>query len=131
MYLLFMGPYEQGGDFSDRGIGGVVRFLDRVWRLVTSRRRALREAAASGDARRAMHITIRRVTEDLEALQYNTAIAALMEYTRTLEALQRRRAQRSLRCCCCSRLSRRYMTEELWERIGGRRVHSRAILAGI
>ena len=34
-YLMFVGPYEAGGEFSDRGIGGIVRFLDRVWRMAT------------------------------------------------------------------------------------------------
>jgi leucyl-tRNA synthetase len=119
IYLVFMGPYEAGGDFSDRGIGGVVRFMDRVWRLVSSRAEALRDEAPLARARRAQHIAIRRVTEDIEALKYNTAIAALMEYTRALESAEittRAEAQTLLQLLAPFAP---YVTEELWERIGG------------
>ncbi|HEY7021485.1 MAG TPA: leucine--tRNA ligase [Ktedonobacterales bacterium] len=119
VYLLFMGPYEAGGDFSDRGIGGVVRFMDRVWRLVTSRAESLREETASGDARRAMHIAIRRVTEDIEALKYNTAIAALMEYTRALEGAPTTTRTEASRLLQLLSPFAPFVTEELWERIGG------------
>ena len=119
VYLLFMGPYEAGGDFSDRGIGGVVRFMDRVWRLITARSETLRGGEPSAEARRAMHSAIRRVTEDIEALKYNTAIAALMEYTRTLEGAPT--ATRTEVRTLLQLLSpfAPFVTEELWERIGG------------
>jgi leucyl-tRNA synthetase len=75
MYMMFLGPYEEGGDFRDEGITGVQRFLESVWRLVRER-----DAAASAPAalQRAVHRTIQKVEEDLEGLRYNTAIAALM-----------------------------------------------------
>jgi leucyl-tRNA synthetase len=119
VYLLFMGPYEAGGDFNDRGIGGVVRFMDRVWRLVSSRAETLRDEKPSTDARRVMHIAIRRVTEDIEALKYNTAIAALMEYTRALEgAPTTARTEVQTLLQLLSPFAP-FVTEELWERIGG------------
>ena len=119
VYLLFMGPYEAGGDFSDRGIGGVVRFMDRVWRLITARARHCAVSKPSAEARRAMHSAIRRVTEDIEALKYNTAIAALMEYTRTLEgAPTTTRAEVQTLLQLLSPFAP-FVTEELWERIGG------------
>jgi len=126
VYLLFMGPYEAGGDFSDRGIGGVVRFMDRVWRLITSRAETLRATAPRGDARRVTHMTIKRVAEDVEALKYNTAIAALMEYVRALESAQtttRAEAQALLQLLAPFAP---FLTEELWERIaGGESIHAR------
>src|SRR5262249_26878369 len=95
-YILFMGPYDAGADFSDRGLGGVVRFLDRVWQFVLGDRaghtayaatgRQAHDAEPKGEARRAMHATIRQVTDDIRALKYNTAIAALMKYLNGLEA---------------------------------------------
>jgi len=75
MYMMFLGPYEEGGDFRDDGVAGVRRFLDGVWRLVHERDDAARAADA---LLRATHRAIKKVGEDTEHLQYNTAIAALM-----------------------------------------------------
>ena len=84
MYLMFLGPFQEGGDFRDKGIVGQRRFLEKVWALV-------HEAAAKGGAgaaeavKQMLHRTIRKVTADTEALQYNTAIAAMMEYLNELK----------------------------------------------
>ena len=113
---MFMGPYEGGGDFSDRGISGVVRFLNRVWQLALRHEPAAQEPG--GEAKRAMHITIKRVTEDIAALKYNTAIAALMEYLHTLEEREdvtRTELETLLRLLAPLAP---YITEELWERLG-------------
>jgi leucyl-tRNA synthetase len=85
VYLMFMGPYEVGGDFSDRGIGGVVRFLDRIWSLVIRHAESAHAEAPQGEERSILHRLIKRVTEDLAALKYNTAVAALMKYLNSLE----------------------------------------------
>jgi leucyl-tRNA synthetase len=83
MYLMFLGPFQEGGDFRDSGIVGQRRFLEKVWALV-------HEAAASGSGEapapvtQKLHRTIRKVGADTEALQYNTAIAAMMEYVNEL-----------------------------------------------
>jgi leucyl-tRNA synthetase len=83
MYLMFLGPFQEGGDFRDEGITGIRRFLDKVWTMV-------HEAAEAGDAplppsvETKLHQTIRKVTADTEALGYNTAIAAMMEYVNQL-----------------------------------------------
>src|SRR5207248_7207148 len=84
MYLVFIGPYNRGGEFSDTGIGGIRRFLGRVWDLVGRHAVRLVDGPAPVDARRALHRTINAVTHDLENLHYNTAIAALMTYLNTL-----------------------------------------------
>jgi leucyl-tRNA synthetase len=75
MYMMFLGPYEEGGDFRDEGIAGIRRFLEGVWRLVREHDAA---AQASAALLRATHRAIKKVTDDLEQLRYNTAIAALM-----------------------------------------------------
>jgi leucyl-tRNA synthetase len=77
MYLMFLGPYEEGGDFRDQGISGVRRFLDRLWASV---RDATAEGAPDADVMRKLHRTIKKVGEDTANLGYNTAIAAMMEY---------------------------------------------------
>ena len=77
MYLMFLGPYEEGGDFRDQGISGVRRFLDRLWASV---RDASGEGTPDVEVRRKLHRTIKKVGEDTANLGYNTAIAAMMEY---------------------------------------------------
>jgi leucyl-tRNA synthetase len=85
-YLMFLGPFEEGGDFRDKGISGVKRFLDRLWKSV-------HEATPSGtpdaEVQRKLHQTIKKVGDDIPRLSYNTAIAAMMEYMNTLRAGER------------------------------------------
>jgi leucyl-tRNA synthetase len=81
MYLMFLGPYQEGGDFRDEGITGIRRFLDKVWSTIL----AVRPDGMSDRAvETKLHQTIRQVTAGLEELRYNTAIAALMEYVNLL-----------------------------------------------
>ena len=86
-YLMFLGPYEEGGDFRDKGISGVKRFLDRLWRSV-------QDARTGGDlepeVQRKLHQTIKKVGEDIPRLGYNTAIAAMMEYMNTMRSGERK-----------------------------------------
>ena len=85
-YLMFCGRFTQGGDFQDSGIEGMHRFLNRVWRLVQKNFQfPISNFQLSGEAAHLMHKTIKRVTEDIESLDYNTAIAAIMEWVGTLE----------------------------------------------
>ena len=76
MYLMFLGPYEEGGDFRDQGISGVRRFLDRLWASV---RDARTDVATDPQLQRQLHRTIKKVGDDTATLSYNTAIAAMME----------------------------------------------------
>jgi leucyl-tRNA synthetase len=118
VYLMFMGPYDAGGDFSDRGIGGVVRFLDRAWSLVTRQAASALAGTVQGEARRVLHQAIKRVTEDIAALKYNTAVAALMELLNSLESRPdvTREELRTLLLLMAPLAP--YITEELWERMG-------------
>ena len=88
LYEMFMGPLEQVKPWNTRGVEGVSRFLNRAWRLVAgsdadeaSNAPALHDTAPTREQRRALHQTIAKVTEDIEAMRFNTAIAALMELT--------------------------------------------------
>jgi len=132
VYLMFMGPYQGGGDFTDQGIGGVVRFLDRVWALAPTpgpsptgsgevgEKAVVADGEASAEARRALHETVARVTADIGALKYNTAIASLMSYLNGLDAraatVTRTETQTFLRLLAPFAP---YIAEELWARSGG------------
>ena len=83
MYLMFLGPYQEGGDFRDEGIAGIRRFLEKVWVLVHTGGSA-DGAHIERDVLRKLHQTIKKVTADLAELRYNTAISALMEYLNVL-----------------------------------------------
>jgi len=78
LYEMFMGPLEQTKPWSTSGVEGVHRFLARVWRLVTES--TLTGDAPSRDQLRALHTAIKKVTEDIDGLRFNTAIAAMMEF---------------------------------------------------
>jgi len=85
-YLMFLGPFEEGGDFRDAGISGVRRFLDRLWK---SSHDAVADGAPDVGVMRKLHQTIRKVGDDTAKLSYNTAIAAMMEYMNVLRASER------------------------------------------
>ncbi len=78
-YLMFLGPYDQGGDFRDTGIEGMKRFLGRVWNLFENPKKAKGEVLERVCFK--AHQTIKRVTEDVSEFKYNTSIAAIMELT--------------------------------------------------
>ena len=86
-YLMFVGPWDEGGDWSDQGINGVYRFLNRVWNLVqtySDNPPTEGERSAERELQRKLHKTIERVTRDLESFRFNTMLAALMEYSNAL-----------------------------------------------
>ncbi len=118
-YLMFLGPFEEGGDFQDRGISGVKRFLDRLWAAAVD---AQRSGAPDAGVMRKLHKTIRKVTEDIPALSYNTAIAAMMEYMKVL-----RTSERAAHINEVEPLVQLvapfapHIAEELWERFGHKR----------
>ena len=87
-YMMFMGPWEAGGEWNDDGINGMARWTNRVWDLATRDASDLDESDAHPDAvrslRRLQHQTIRKVTEDVERFKFNTAIASMMEFSNSL-----------------------------------------------
>ncbi len=115
-YLMFLGPFEEGGDFRDRSISGVRRFLDRLWTTVLERRE---DGAPDPQVLRKLHQTIRKVGDDVPRLGYNTAIAAMMEYMNVLRAGERRahRAEVEPLVQLVSPFAP-HIAEELWERLG-------------
>jgi leucyl-tRNA synthetase len=120
-FLMFLGPYEEGGDFQDNGILGVRRFLDRLWISALEAERGGQPDAA---VMRKLHKTIRKVTEDIPTLNYNTAIAAMMEYMNAMRAGERTPHMDEVKPLVqLVAPFAPHIAEELWERFG----HSRSI----
>ncbi|HEY8166871.1 MAG TPA: leucine--tRNA ligase [Gemmatimonadaceae bacterium] len=122
-YLMFLGPFEEGGDFRDASVSGVKRFLDRLWASVVTAVESGNGAGTSDalDVRRKLHQTIRKVGEDIPRLSYNTAIAAMMEYMNTLRRGERTpsRAEVEPLVQLVSPFAP-HIAEELWEKLGRR-----------
>jgi leucyl-tRNA synthetase len=98
LFSLFAAPPEKDLDWSDKGVEGSFRFLNRVWKMVHEQIDRVRDTGpvdvssltdGERDLRRSVHKTIRKVTEDLdERFHFNTAIAAVMELLNTLQAYE-------------------------------------------
>lgn len=112
MFMMFLSPIADGADWRDDGIKGVHRFLGRVWGLV--QKYSKEEKGGSVEVER--NKTIKKVTEDIESLHYNTAIAAMMAYLNVLydneHTLEDIKALLLLLAPFAP-----HITEELWERL--------------
>jgi len=88
-YLMFIGPWELGGEWSDTGFVGISRWLNRVWNLVeTGYTSQVVERVVEKEFLSAIHKTIKKVSEDLEKFHFNTMLASLMEFTNYLSKIQ-------------------------------------------
>lgn len=100
MYLMFMGPYDQGGDWSDKGISGVERFVSRVYELFNYYKNVVKDyppkdkydiASLSDNEKkvyRKVNQTLNKFNEEIEHFRFNTAIASLMELINELKVLE-------------------------------------------
>jgi leucyl-tRNA synthetase len=88
-YLMFIGPWELGGEWNDRGIVGISRWLNRVWGLVTTN---YTSHVIDPEAEKAFlhltHKTIKEVTADLEKFRFNTMLSSLMEFSNYLSRVK-------------------------------------------
>ncbi len=128
LYLMFIGPWSQGGPWSSRGVAGVQRFLQRVWALVNETRDVpvqLEDDDQARALRRLLHRTIKQVTDDFETFSFNTAIARMMEFVNELSHLREtpvvqmpvwREALETLVLLLAPGAP--HIAEELWERLG-------------
>ena len=128
-YLMFMGPWDQGGDWSDTGLNGVARWMNRVWELAQRDASELDGKPVDEDAVRELarnvHKTVRKVTEDVERFKFNTALAALMEHSNALSQAWERGGIESggwndavEKMLLLMAPMAPHVTEELWERTG-------------
>ena len=121
-YLMFLGPYQEGGDFRDQGLQGPYGFLSRLWDTLTGE---LGDGPPADET--ALHATIKKVSDDIAGLQYNTAIAAMMEYLNVVRQ-GGRSAQRSEVEPLVPLVApfAPHLAEELWQVLG----HTKSIFTG-
>jgi leucyl-tRNA synthetase len=125
LYEMFMGPLEATKPWSMRGVEGVYRFLGRVWRLLIDDRAEQMKLAATvqdvdpdGETLRKLHQTIQKVTEDLDSMRFNTAIAAMMEFTNHLTRLDARPRRVLEPFVLLLSPFAPHIAEELWQALG-------------
>jgi len=87
LYEMFMGPLDKSKPWSTKGLQGCYRFLQKVWRLFNDEERSIKKDCANKDTIRLMHQTIKKVTDDLDGLRFNTAVSKLMIFANHLVTL--------------------------------------------
>ncbi len=125
LYEMFMGPLEAVKPWSMDGVSGVRGFLDRAWRMIIDDRAetvrlcaAVEDAEPNAEANRVLHRTIQAVTEDIDRMAFNTAIARMMEFTNFfLKQEQRPKCAMEQFVLLLSPFAP-HVAEELWQALG-------------
>ena len=114
-YIMFIGDFEKAAAWSANAVKGCKRFLDRVWNLATEQEHVGDEYSKANEA--AVHKAIKKVSEDIEAMKFNTAIAALMALVNDFYANGASRGDMKALLLMLSPFAP-HMCEELWEMAG-------------
>jgi leucyl-tRNA synthetase len=125
LYEMFMGPLEAVKPWNTKGVNGVYDFLGRVWRLmiddraeVMQRNPAVQDAAPTAEQNRVLHKTIKAVTQDVESLSFNTAIARMMEFVNFFTKEEVRPKEAMEKFILLLSPFAPHIAEELWEALG-------------
>ena len=114
MYIMFIGDFEKAAAWSDNAVKGCKRFLDRIWNLAEQ---AVPGEAYSKDNEALIHKTIKKVSDDIESMKFNTAIAALMTLTNQFYDKGVNKAEFKTLLQMLSPFAP-HMADELWEQFG-------------
>ena len=126
-YLMFVGPWDQGGIWDTQGIRGISRWFNRLWDMASFKNDSIVENESSKadiDLTRELHKTIKKVHEDIESFQFNTAIAAMMTLTNLLQTLATNKKKPKSWDFTYETLLKLlspiapHLSEELWEMVG-------------
>ena len=122
LYEMFLGPLEASKPWNTNSVEGITRFLDRVWRLYVGEddRLHVDESEPPAATLRVLHRTIQKVTEDLEALKFNTAIAQMMVFVNEATRLEARPRPLLEPFVLLLAPFAPHLAEELWRHLGHR-----------
>ncbi len=123
MYLMFMGPYEDGGPWDPKRFEGTYRFINKIWELITSEYTEIQlDSIVEAELVSKLHRLIKKVTEDVQKIRFNTAIAAMMEFVNFAGTLKHKgqipKEQWNVITSTFTKLLAPfapYLSEELWE----------------
>ena len=119
LFEMFLGPVEQSKPWDTNNIEGSHRFLRRFWNMVTASATSTPSTAPTPDELKSLHKLIKKVTQDIEAFSYNTAISAFMICTNELTQLKCQSAEVMRTLVILIAPFAPHMAEELWELLGG------------
>ncbi len=88
LYEMFMGPLDKSKPWSTKGLQGCHRFIQRVWRLFNSEEFQIKENCSNEETKKLLHKTIKKVSEDLDELRFNTAVSQLMIFTNHMTSIK-------------------------------------------
>lgn len=130
-YLMFIGPWDQGGPWNTKGVEGTVRFLNRAWNVLlddmldSSAKDGSDDEATIKELRRATHHALKEVTEDFDNFQFNTAIAELMTLVNVMTKLKNKALVKTVQWQESQKLFvlmlapiAPHISEEMWSRLG-------------
>ena len=124
LFEMFMGPLEDSKPWNTHGVEGVFRFLNRVWRLFMNDdgtlNSKLSDSFSDNEFERVHHFTIKKITEDIEALRFNTAISQLMIYVNEIMKLEQFPKKHLKEFLVLVNPFAPHIAEELWELIGNK-----------
>jgi leucyl-tRNA synthetase len=126
-YEMFMGPLEQMKPWSMRGVEGVARFLARVWRLFMAENQAgnwelsakVKDVVPTGAQTKITHATIKKVTQDIESLSFNTAISQMMIFVNAFISAETLPLPAMRTFLVLLNPFAPHLTSELWEKLNG------------
>jgi leucyl-tRNA synthetase len=135
VYLMFMGPYSEGGPWDPKRFEGAYRFINRTWELVTGKyEQKSDDTIKASELESKLHKTIKKVSEDAQDVRFNTAISALMEFVNfaiplksegSIDSSQWHAAISALTLLLAPFTP--FMAEEMWEMLGNNQsVHAQA-----
>ena len=121
LYLMFMGPYSDGGDFRDSAMEGMSRWVIRVWKMAQTVMSGELSVMSNKDVEKTLHKLIKKVGDDIESRHYNTSIARMMEFTNLVADVKFALSLEDLKTFIKLLAPfAPHMTEELWQQIHGR-----------